>query len=95
MVITIADDFDLNKIANSGQCFRWTKTEDNTYRVIAGESCLYITALEKDRYDLDCSQSRNLIISGGEYFDLRTDYQKIRKRIDRIADPFLWEAAET
>ena len=93
MVITIADAFDLNKIANSGQCFRWTKTEDNTYRVIAGESCLYITALEKDRYDLDCSEPE-FDYFWREYFDLRTDYQKIRKRIDRIADPFLWEAAE-
>ena len=93
MNITIADDFDLNKIANSGQCFRWTKTEENTYRIIAGESCLYITALEKDRYDLDCSEPE-FDHFWREYFDLRTDYQKIRKRIDRIADPFLWEAAE-
>ena len=93
MNITIADDFDLNKIANSGQCFRWTKTEENTYRIIAGESCLYITALEKDRYDLDCSEPE-FDHFWREYFDLRTDYQKIRKRIDRIEDPFLWEAAE-
>ena len=93
MNITIADDFDLNKIANSGQCFRWTKTEENTYRIIAGESCLYITALVKDRYDLDCSEPE-FDHFWREYFDLRTDYQKIRKRIDRIEDPFLWEAEE-
>ena len=41
--------------------------------------------MEKDRYDLDCTEPE---------FDHLTDYQKIRKRIDRIEDPFLWEAAE-
>ena len=93
MIVTIADDFDLKKIADSGQCFRWTKTEGNTFRVIAGEACLYITALEKDRYDLDCTEPE-FDHFWREYFDLQTDYQKIRERIDRKTDPFLREAAE-
>jgi len=93
VIVTIADDFDLNKIADSGQCFRWTKTEENTYRVIAGEACLYITELEKERYDLDCTEPEYDHF-WWEYFDLQTDYQKIRKRIDQKADPFLQKAAE-
>ena len=93
MIVTIADDFDLKKIADSGQCFRWTKTEGNTFRVIAGEACLYITELEKERYDLDCTEPEYDHF-WWEYFDLQTDYQKIRKRIDRKADPFLQKAAE-
>ena len=93
MIVIVEDDFDLKKIADSGQCFRWTKTEENTFRVIAGEACLYITALEKDRYDLDCTEPE-FDHFWREYFDLQTDYQKIREHIDRKTDPFLREAAE-
>lgn len=51
MIVRITDDFNLDKVADSGQCFRWTKTDDYTYRIIAGESCLYITELADDNYD--------------------------------------------
>ena len=56
MIVRITDDFNLDKIADSGQCFRWTKTDDHTYRIIAVESCLYIAKLADDRYDLSCTQ---------------------------------------
>ena len=42
MKLTITNDFDLNKIADSGQCFRWQPIEDNGYRIIHGELCLCI-----------------------------------------------------
>lgn len=122
MIIQISDDFDLEKIAESGQCFRWKQIEeaekdpcspmnkqgaDNqrnitvdashpcTYRILAGDSCLYITALDAGQglYELDCSEED---FSGfwHRYFDLDENYRCIRERIDRARDPFLWEAAE-
>ena len=39
MIIRIEDDFDPDKIADSGQCFRWTKRKADApaaYRIIAG-----------------------------------------------------------
>ncbi len=41
MVIEIADDFDLKKIADSGQCFRWTEVAEG-YQIIAGDHLLRI-----------------------------------------------------
>lgn len=93
MIVQIFDDFDPDRIAESGQCFRWNKTDDRTYRVIAGGSCLYITQLDQYRYELTCTEEE---YAGfwKDYFDLGEDYRSIRKRIDPEQDPFLWQAAE-
>ncbi|MGN0362289.1 MAG: DNA glycosylase [Bilifractor sp.] len=44
MHVEIADDFDLKKIADSGQCFRWTETEGG-YRIVAGGHNLVIRSI--------------------------------------------------
>ena len=93
MIVEITDDFDLDRIADSGQCFRWTKTDMRTYRIIAGEACLYITALGDGLYDLDCTEEAYNRV-WRDYFDLRENYRAVRERIDRERDPFLWHAAE-
>ena len=93
MLVQITDDFDLTKIADSGQCFRWTKTDDHTYRIIAGQSCLYITKLTDDSYALSCTQEE-YDNKWQDYFDLRENYRSIRERIDPDQDPFLHQAAE-
>ena len=99
MLIMISDDFDLDKIADSGQCFRWEKAENEAggtglpaYRIIAGGRCLYVSALGQDRYDLDCSEE-DFTAFWRDYFDLETDYAHIRGYIDPEKDPFLAAAA--
>ena len=42
MILIVNDDFDLKKIAESGQCFRWNELEDGRYRIIAGRQVLLI-----------------------------------------------------
>ncbi len=42
MTITIVDDFNLDKIYNSGQAFRIKKFDDGTYRFVYLENILYI-----------------------------------------------------
>ena len=93
MIIQITDDFNPDRIADSGQCFRWEKRDGGSWRIIAGGSCLRVKTLGKDYYELDCTQAE---FDGfwKDYFDLREDYQKIRGKIDPGRDPFLWEAAE-
>lgn len=93
MIVSIKDDFDLERIAGSGQCFRWTKTDDASYRIIAGECCLYIRYLGEDQYDLDCTETA-FEDFWRDYFDLREDYRSIRRRVDPERDPFLWQAME-
>lgn len=92
-IISINDDFDLDKIAQSGQCFRWNKTGERSYRIIAGEACLNISSLKNNQYGIDCKES-TFDKFWRKYFDLQEDYQNIRKCIDPICDPFLWEAME-
>lgn len=48
MYITIEDDFDLQKIADSGQCFRVKCFNDDTYRFITGENVLYIRKADRN-----------------------------------------------
>ena len=93
MIIQIQDDFDSERIAESGQCFRWTKTDGNSYRVIAKDQCLYITALENDLYELDCTKEEYSRF-WHDYLDLQENYRSIRERIDPKQDPFLRKASE-
>ena len=93
MIIHIPDDFDLEKIENSGQCFRWTRTDKDTWRVLSGGSCLYISSLGKGAYTFDCSEDE-FTRRWKDYFDLDESYASIRARIDPASDPFLHAAAE-
>lgn len=94
-IVTIhtEDDLDLDRIAESGQCFRWEKTGAQAYRVIAGKTCLYIAALGDGRFELDCTEEEYRDRWRG-YLDLAENYRGIRQRIDKGLDPFLWEAAK-
>ena len=51
MIITINDDFDLYKIAYSGQCFRVKEIAKNTFRFITGEHVVTISADYSDYSD--------------------------------------------
>ncbi|MCR5100313.1 MAG: 8-oxoguanine DNA glycosylase, N-terminal domain-containing protein, partial [Butyrivibrio sp.] len=57
MILKIEDDFDLNKIADSGQCFRWHKEDDSgeKYRIIAGGKIIYIEHVEGNSFDFSCT----------------------------------------
>ena len=87
------DDFDLDRIAESGQCFRWEPAEGGGYRIPFREECLYIRAAGEGGFELDCSEAEFLAL-WRDYFDQDTDYSGIRNRIDREEDPFLFRAAQ-
>lgn len=57
MILTITDDFDLQKIADSGQCFRVKAFPEGTYRFIAGSHILYITYREQNTYEISCQEA--------------------------------------
>lgn len=93
MILHISDDFDLEKIADSGQCFRWERLPDGSYRILHGDLCLYIERLGDKDYALSCSEAEFTSVWHG-YFDLTENYRAIRGRIDPERDPFLFAAAE-
>ena len=101
MRIKINDDFDLQKIAESGQCFRFNKCADG-YSVAAGDKYVFIRQLSDGRsetadagseYELSCSE-KEYAGFWKDYFDLETSYSGIRKLIDKKKDPYLYSASE-
>ena len=74
MTIRITDDFDPDRIAESGQCFRWEKTEGETWRIIAGKACLYLTSLGDDLYEFECTEDEYENF-WRQYFDLQELWQ--------------------
>ena len=93
MRIDIKDDFDLEKIAGSGQCFRWERIGPQEYRIPFREECLRIRHTGGNSYELDCTGVEFEQIWKG-YFDLEENYSVIRSRIDPDEDPYLFWAAE-
>ena len=93
MEIQITDDFDLDRIAESGQCFRWQKYDAGIYRIIHKEHILRIRPLGKNTFALSCPEDDYRNIWKG-YFDLGEDYRSIRERINKEDDPFLAGACE-
>ena len=91
MKIKIDDDFDLEKIAESGQCFRFNKCGDG-YSVNASDKYLFIKELAPCEYEFDCSK-KDFEEFWKNYFDLETSYKDIRGLIDK-KDEYLKSAAE-
>ena len=92
MRITINDDFDLAKTANCGQCFRAKEIEDGIFRFITKASVIYIRKIEANIFDVSCDADEWTNI-WENYFDLATNYQKIRSDISKLND-YLKKAAQ-
>ncbi len=92
MKLKIDDDFDLKKIADSGQCFRFNECGDG-FSLVAQDKYLFIKKTGEHDYEADCDQAE---FDGfwRNYFDLDTDYSKIRGLIDRADDEYLFCASE-
>ena len=93
MEIHISDLFDLQKITDSGQCFRVTPLADGTYRFITGAQVLYIRKTSEETYRVSCNPDAWEHV-WSPYFDLSRNYRNIRKAIP-AEDAFLDLAART
>lgn len=80
MQIYIEDDFDLEKIAKSGQCFRVALLEGNIYRFITKENILYIRQLSDGLFDISCGKDE-WDKTWKQYFALDINYNQLRKDI--------------
>lgn len=93
MKITVDDDFNLDAIAESGQCFRWHKNSDGSYNIISQEKILCIRQSQNSKV-IECSCTEEEFQSFWyDYFDMKTCYQDIRKSVPKT-DPFLFAAAQ-
>ena len=75
-LVAILDDFDLDKIIKSGQCFRPQKLSDGRYRFLSGGALLYLTPLGDGQYDAAWYGSDREYWA--DYFDLGRNYAALR-----------------
>ena len=83
------DHMDLNQIANSGQCFRWLQTDEETYTIPAFGRKLTISQ-DGNLFTLSCDESEwNSLWK--KYFDVDTDtdYDEAENAIMNTDDEFL------
>lgn len=81
--------FNLEQIAESGQCFRWYKIDTDRYKIVAFGKCIEVSQ-EGTKVSFDCTVEdfENIWYN---YFDLGTDYESIVKAVDK-EDTFLSKA---
>ena len=75
--IRIQDDFSLEKIADSGQCFRCRQAEDGAWVFITGRHMLRIRSVKENVFDVSCDRSTWDRV-WHPYFDLDRNYARIR-----------------
>lgn len=92
MSVKIAlQNFSIEQICKSGQCFRMNELSDGTYEVIAFGKYLKVRQNDTEiEFICEEDEFKNIWTS---YFDLETDYGKIIKSIDK-EDEYLISAAK-
>ncbi len=81
MKITIQDDFNLEKIMISGQCFRAKRMEDGRYSFVVGDKILHIAAANPTveiggEFEISCSKDE-WDQTWKPYFDLANNYTAV------------------
>lgn len=89
MVPIESEDFNISKIAASGQCFRLTADAPDEFTLIARDRMLRIFSRENGAA-LDCSREEFSAV-WRDYFDLDTDYRRFRRAV-APEDVYLAEA---
>ena len=84
LTVTINDDFNLEKICESGQIFRMKKdakcSKRPVYTLISGNSILKISKLENNKYSLSCSENE-FKKTWHPFFNLERNYAQIRNEL--------------
>lgn len=74
--IEIQDDFDLEKTASCGQCFRARPLDDGFFRFVSGDYVIYIKELGDHQFSVSCTEKewKEIWI---HYFDLGRSYKNL------------------
>ena len=82
--VQIRDDFDPDKILESGQCFRPRKQAEGWYRFVSGRQLLYLRPLRSGTYTVRCEPGAWETFWHG-YFDLGRSYAALRGKPGRLS----------
>ncbi len=86
------DSFNLQHIFECGQCFRWNKETDGSYTGVIGNNVLNIK-VENNKIIFNGMCEDNLKDLVTKYFNLNTDYEKIKKELSKV-DEYLRTSIE-
>lgn len=89
-------DFDIEQIADSGQCFRMYFLGDDVWEIFALDEKLKIQKKilgNKKIHIFDCSKEK-FDSFWFNYFDLQTNYEIFKKRITNTGDKYLCDAVK-
>ncbi len=92
VVIENITDFNPKHIFECGQCFRWNLEEDNSYTGVAFNRVINVSQEGNKVYLKNCNMNDFNEI-WYEYFDLGTDYSKIKDEL-KVMDEYLKEATK-
>ncbi|MBE5965863.1 MAG: hypothetical protein E7255_02675 [Lachnospiraceae bacterium] len=87
------ENFNIEQIADSGQCFRMNKIGQDKFSVIAYGRYLELTQIDEETVDFGCEEEEFHKI-WEKYFDLTYDYKEIVDHLLGGEDDFLKKAAE-
>ncbi|MFP4698111.1 MAG: DNA-3-methyladenine glycosylase family protein [Eubacteriales bacterium] len=89
-IIKEVEDFNIKQILECGQCFRFKQLEENEYMIIAHNKILRIKQVDDviTLFNTTMEEFNNIWI---DYFDLNTDYKRIKKILLK-QDDFLYSA---
>lgn len=77
--------FNLKHIFECGQCFRWNTIDNNTYIGVIGNNVLEVKEENnKIKFCGMCEEDIKELVN--RYFDLDTDYEKIKTKLSNIDD---------
>ena len=84
-VLKNVDSFELKDIFDCGQCFRWNIEEDGSYTGVFGNNVLNVKK-ENDVVTFEGICEGDIKETVEEYFDLKRDYNQIKKKLSKIDD---------
>ena len=84
-IIKNVDSFEPKHIFECGQCFRWNLEKDGSYTGVVGNNVIIV---KKEYNDITIKGTFNDNIKDvcNRYFDLNTDYLKIKNELSKIDD---------
>lgn len=84
-------NFNIEQIADSGQCFRMNPVDKNTYGLVAYGKYIELTQIDFDTVKISCSEEEYETI-WHDYFDMDYDYEKVLEVLLNGEDQFLKDA---
>lgn len=91
-ILKEAKSFEPVHVFECGQCFRWTKEEDESYTGVIKNSVINVKKIGNDiHFSGNCEGNIQTICE--EYFNLQTNYEEIKEKLSNI-DEFLKNSIE-